>query len=320
MIRITILGTAAARPTVARNVSAAALQREGDLWLVDCGEGTQRQMMRFGTGFGLRGILITHLHGDHILGIPGLMKTLALQAREEPLPVYGPPGSAALLESLIHLGGRLTAFPAPVIELAPGESLTLDEYRIEAYRVQHGVPAVGYALIEDARPGRFDVARARALGIPEGPLFGRLHRGESVDIEGRTITPEEVVGPPRPGRRVVFSGDTRPVPATVAIATGAEVLIHDATFTRDESDRARETFHSTAAQAAEVAAAAGVKRLVLTHVSARYSAAPSPLEREAQVHIADAVVAHDGMVLEIGYPADEDTSEVPTATVAGEDP
>jgi ribonuclease Z len=310
MIRITILGTAAARPTVARNVSAAALQREGDLWLVDCGEGTQRQMMRFGTGFGLRGILITHLHGDHILGLPGLMKTLALQAREEPLPVYGPPGSAPLLESLVHLGGRLTAFPVPVVELEPGEALTLDEYRIEAYRVQHGVPAVGYALIEDVRPGRFDVARARFLGIPEGPLFGRLHRGEAIEVDGRVITPDAVVGPPRPGRRVVFSGDTRPVPATEAIAAGAEALIHDATFTRDEIERARETFHSTASQAAELAAAAGVRRLLLTHISARYSAIPAPLEREARAVFPDAVVAHDGMVLEIGYPADADAEAV----------
>jgi ribonuclease Z len=306
MIRITMLGTAAARPTVARNVSAMALQREGDLWLVDCGEGTQRQMMRYGTGFGIRGILVTHLHGDHILGIPGLMKTMALQGREEPLPVYGPPGSAPLLESLVHLGGRITAFPTPINEIAPGESLGLDDYRLEAYRVQHGVPALGYALVEDPRPGRFDVDRARALGIPEGPLFGRLHRGEAVEVEGHIISPDAVVGPPRPGRRVVLTGDTRPTPATVEIAQGAEVLIHDATFTRDESARARETFHSTAAEAGEIAAAAGVKRLLLTHVSARYSAIPAPLEHEAREHFPGAVVAHDGLVLEIGYGPDQE--------------
>ena len=300
-----MLGTAAARPTVARNVSATALQREGDCWLVDCGEGTQRQMMRYGTGFAIRGILVTHLHGDHILGIPGLMKTMALQGREEPLPVYGPPGSTPLLESLVHLGGRTTAFPVPVSELGHGEALTLDDYRIEAYRVQHGVPALGYALIEDPRPGRFDVERARALGVPEGPLFGRLHRGESVEVAGRVITPAELVGPPRPGRRVVLTGDTRPVPATVEIAQGAEVLIHDATFTRDEAARARDTYHSTAAEAAEIAESARVKRLLLTHVSARYSAVPAPLEREARLHFPDAVVAHDGMVLELGYGPDE---------------
>jgi ribonuclease Z len=306
MIRVTFLGTAAARPTVARNVSALTVQREGDLWLVDCGEGTQRQMMRFGTGFALRGIFVTHLHGDHVLGLSGLLRTLALQSREEPLPIWGPPGSRATLEEIVHLGGRLTAFPVPVSELSPGDAVELGEYAVEAFAVRHGTPAVGYRFAEHPRPGRFDVARARALGIPEGPLFGRLHRGEPVEVEGRTVTPDEVVGPPRPGRVVVVTGDTRPVPATVEAARGAELLVHDATFCHDEADRARETHHATALEAARVAREAGARRLALTHVSARYSANATPLEQEARRIFPGAVVAHDGLVVEIGYPSDEE--------------
>lgn len=306
MIRITFLGTAAARPTVTRNVSALALQREGDLWLLDCGEGTQRQMMRFGSGFGLRGILVTHLHGDHILGLTGLLRTMALQGRTDPLPIHGPPGSLPVLESVIHLGGRLTAFPVPVREMEPGERIHCEAegYDIEVFGVRHGVSAVGYVLREHERPGRFDVERARELGVPEGPLFGRLHRGEVVEVDGRMLGPDEVVGPPRPGRSVAFTGDTRPCPETVAAAEGAELLVHDATFASDEADRARETFHATAAEAARIARQAGVRRLALTHVSARYSANASPLEREAAEVFPGAVVAHDGLTLEIPYPQD----------------
>ncbi|CAN5646077.1 ribonuclease Z [soil metagenome] len=306
MIRITFLGTAAARPTVARNVSALTLQREGDLWLLDCGEGTQRQMMRYGTGFGLRGVLITHLHGDHVLGLTGLLRTLALQARTEPLPIYGPPGCTPTLEAMIHLGGRLSAFPTPVTEMEPGGRIRCDAegYDIEAFQVRHGVSAVGYVLREHDRPGRFDVDRARELGIPEGPLFGRLHRGESVEVDGRTIHPGEIVGPARPGRSVAFSGDTRPSPSTVEAAKGAELLVHDATFGAEEAERARQTFHATAAEAARIGVQAGARQLVLTHVSARYSANATPLEREAGAVFPGTVVAHDGMIIEIGYPDD----------------
>jgi ribonuclease Z len=306
MIRITFLGTAAARPTVTRNVSATMVQREGDLWLLDCGEGTQRQMMRYGTGFGIRGILVTHLHGDHILGITGLLRTMALQGREAPLPLYGPPGSTATLEACIHLGGRLTAFPTQVHEVEAGHRIAADPepYEIEVVAVRHGVPAVGFVLREHDRPGRFDVETARGLGVPEGPLFGRLHRGESVMVEGREIRPEQVVGPARPGRSVAFSGDTRPTEAMVEAARGAELLVHDATFSEDEADRARQTWHATAAEAARVGARAGVKRLALTHVSARYSAYASPLQREAAGHFPGAFVPHDGQVVEIGYPDD----------------
>jgi ribonuclease Z len=307
MIRITFLGTAAARPTVPRNVSATAIQREGDLWLLDCGEGTQRQMMRYGAGFALRGILITHLHGDHVLGLTGLTRTLALQGRDAPLPIYGPPGSASTLEAIVHLGGRNAAFPIPIHELNPGDAIDEPEYRIEAFSVRHGTPALGFALRELPRPGRFDVERARALGVPEGPLFGRLHRGESVMLpSGDLVAPDAVVGPPRPGRLVVFTGDTRPCREVVEVARGADLLVHDATFGEEEAARARETFHSTARDAAKIARDAGVHRLILTHLSARYSANAQPLEREAAPLFPGAQAAWDGWTVELPYEAGDE--------------
>jgi ribonuclease Z len=305
MIRVTFLGTAAARPTVGRNVSAVAVQREGELWLFDCGEGTQRQMMRFSTGFALEGIFITHLHADHFLGITGLVRTLGLQGRTEPLSVHGPAGSRATLDQAIHLGANRPPFPVEILEMEPGDRVGRELYDIEAFAAWHGVPAVGYALREHARPGRFDVERARELGVPEGPLFGRLHGGESVEVDGRTIQPDQVVGPPRPGRLVVYTGDTRPQDRTVDVARGAELLIHDATFGAAEAERARETLHATAGEAAEIALRAGVKRLALTHVSARYAQNASPLEEEARVVFPRTVVAHDGLTLEIGYGKEE---------------
>jgi ribonuclease Z len=301
MIRITFLGTSASRPTVGRNVSAIAVQREGEVMLWDCGEGTQRQMMRYGTGFSLSSIFVTHLHADHYLGIIGLLRTLALQGRTEPLEVYGPPESRATLTEAIHLGVARIGFPVNIEELAPGDRARRSDFDVVAFEVRHGIPAVGYVLAEHDRPGRFDVERARSLGIPEGPLFGRLHAGQSVEVAGRVIRPDEVVGPPRPGRRVVYTGDTRPMESTVEVAAGAQVLIHDCTFGDDEAGRAHDTFHSTALGAAEIAHRADVGALFLTHLSARYSAAPGPLEEEARRVFPGARVAYDGLSFEIGY-------------------
>ena len=306
MIRITFLGTAASRPTVGRGVSAVALQREGDLMLFDCGEGTQRQMMRFGTGFGVQAIFITHLHADHFLGIIGLLRTMALQGREEPLRLFGPKGSEEILGQAVHLGVDRTPFPVIPKELSPGDTVSFGEYQVEAFNVRHGTSAVGYALREHPRLGRFDLERAQELGIPEGPLFGRLHRGESVEVDGREIQASEVVGEPRPGRLVVYTGDTRPSSEVSRLAQGADLLIHEATFGEEEAERAHETFHSTAKGAAGVARDAGVKRLIITHLSARYSDNPTPLLDEASAVFPNTVVARDGMSLELGYRADGD--------------
>ncbi len=301
MIRVRFLGTAAARPTVRRNVSAIAVQREGRSFLWDCGEGTQRQIMRYGTGFTFDHIFITHVHADHLLGLPGLLRTMGLQGREQGMTIYGPAGTEATLRAAVRLGAERPAFPVQVTGLAPGRRVEFAGWAVHAFRAAHGVPALGYALVEEARLGRFDVEAARRLGVPEGPLFGRLHRGEAVEVEGRTISPGDVVGPPRPGRKVVYSGDSRPTREAVEMAMGADLLIHEATFGADEGKRARETRHSTAAEAAGVAARARVRELLLTHVSARYSDTPARLAEQARAVFPASRVARDGLEVEIGY-------------------
>ncbi len=314
MIRITFLGTAASRPTVGRGVSAIAIQREGDLALFDCGEGTQRQMMRFNTGFGVKRIFFTHTHADHFVGVVGLLRTMALQGREDPIDLFGPTGSAKVLNAAVFLGVERVPFPVRVHEVAPGEAFEGEGYRIEAFQTNHGIAAVGWALRESARLGKFNLEKAQSLGVPHGPLYGRLHRGEAVEVEGVTIRPEDVVGPSRPGRLVVYTGDTRPCEETVEAARGADVLIHEATFGTDEVDRARETRHATAAEAADIGRRAEVGRLILTHLSARYSEDPRILEIEARKVFPHTTIAHDGLSLELGYRHDEPE---PATTPAG---
>jgi ribonuclease Z len=303
MLTITFLGTSAARPTVERGVSCIAIEREGEALLFECGEGTQRQMMRYGVSFALREIFVTHYHADHFLGVIGLVRTLGLQGREEPLHLYGPPGAKRYLGDAVSLGVERSPFAIDITELQPGDVLQRAAYDIEVVAVEHGRNAVGYALREHARLGRFNPERARELGVPEGPLWGRLHRGETVQLESaRSVSPSDLVGPPRAGRLVVYSGDTRPCPSVVEAADGADVLIHEATFSEDEKDRAKETDHSTALEAAQVALAARARQLVLTHLSARYSAASEVLLDEARQVFPATAVARDGMVIEVPYP------------------
>jgi ribonuclease Z len=305
MLSLTFLGTSAARPTVERSVTSLAVSRDGETLMFDCGEGTQRQMMRYGVSFSLTEIFFTHFHADHYLGIIGLARTLALQGRTEPICFYGPKGAKRILGAAMNLGVERATFPIEIQELKPGDVLVRKGYDLEVLRVDHGSAAVGYALREHARLGRFNPERARELGIPEGPLWGRLHRGEPIEVPGGGIVePTELVGAPRPGRLVVLSGDTRPCESVVAAAHGADLLVHDATFGDEEKDRALETQHSTAAEAARVALAAQVKRLVLTHFSARYSATAKLLAEEAREVFRHVTVAKDGMELEVPF-ADE---------------
>jgi ribonuclease Z len=311
MIRVVFLGTAASRPTIGRNVSALLIQRLGETFLFDCGEGTQRQMMRYGTGFSVHDIFFTHMHADHLLGLPGLLRTMGLQGREEPMRLYCARGEKAIVDQAVHLGVERVGFDVSIHELRPGDRVEREGFDVVAFQTLHGRHSLGYALVEHDRLGRFDPDRARALGVPEGPLFGRLHRGEAVTVDGRTITPDTVVGPPRPGRRIVYSGDTRPTATTLEHARGADLLIHEATFADEEADRARETQHSTAREAAELARDAGAARLVLTHISPRYGLDPRVLEEEAGGAFPGVVVARDGMEIEVPYIDDESEDDTP---------
>ena len=303
-LSITFLGTSASRPTVERGVSAIAVVREGETFLFDCGEGTQRQMMRYGVAFSLRDIFFSHMHVDHILGVVGLMRTMALQGREESLRVWGPPGSARVLRRAETLGADRVDFPVEYRELDPGDSVKRDGYEIIAFAADHmRTPALGFALVEAVRLGRFNPDRARELGIPEGPLWGRLHRGMRVSLDdGREIDPADLVGPTRPGRKLAITGDTRPSDTTVEASAGADLLLHEATFAEEEAARESETGHSTAREAATDAARAGVRRLMLTHVSARYSRDVSDLEREARAVFPATQIARDGLEVTIPFP------------------
>jgi ribonuclease Z len=306
MLSVTFLGTSASRPTVERGVAAIAVQREGETLLFECGEGTQRQMMRYGAAFSLAEIFISHFHADHFLGVIGLVRTLGLQGRDEPLNLYGPKGAKKHLRAAVDLGVERPPFEVEIHELKAGDLLKRDDYAIEVIGVEHGRGALGYALREDQRLGRFNPEKAAELGVPEGPLWGRLHKGETVELEdGSKVSPEDLVGPPRPGRLLVYTGDTRPCESVVAAAEGADLLIHEATFSQEEKERAAETLHSTALEAGQVALAARVRRLALTHLSARFSAAPGILLEEAREVFAETVVAKDGMVIDVGYSDEE---------------
>ena len=279
-------------PTAQRAPSAMLLRRGGERLLVDCAEGTQRQLLRSNVGLiELREIFLTHYHADHYLGLPGMLKTFALRGREIPITIYGPRGLADLFMSLRRIFGKLT-YRYELVELDPGATLERGEYELVTFPVEHGVNALGYALVERTRPGRFDADAADALGIPEGPERGALQAGDSVTLpDGRVITPDAVLGPPRPGRKVVIAADTAYARSVVEAARGADLLVHEATFAEEERERARETLHSTALEAAEIARDAEVGLLALTHLSNRYFG--GEIEREAQTIFPDTVVPRD---------------------------
>ncbi len=269
--------------------------------LFDCGEGTQRQLLRSSIGLPeLEEVFLTHYHADHYLGLPGMMKTFALRGREVPLTIYGPPGLADLFSSLRRIFGRLT-YPFELVELRPGESLARDGYSLGAIEVDHGVQAIGWTLVEDERPGRFDLEAAERLGVPAGPLFGALQRGETVTTPAEaTVAPEQVLGPARPGRKIVLTGDTRAGRSVLEAANEAEVLVHDGSFGEEERERADETGHATAGDAAELARVAAVKLLALTHLSNRYFG--PEIAREARAVFPDTVVPKDFDIIDVPFP------------------
>jgi ribonuclease Z len=300
-LRVVFLGTGGSIPTPKRGLPAVLIQREDECLLFDCGEGVQRQMIKARTGFHKKmKVFITHMHGDHVLGLPGLLQTMALLDRQRKLEVYGPSGIALFLECMKKTVQFVLTFPVEVHEIGKeGVVCEEKEYVVEAVWADHVVPSLAYAFVEKPRPGRFFPEKAKRLRVPEGPLWSELQKGHSVKLaNGKTVKPEQVVGSARKGRKIVYTGDTRPFAALARLAAGADLLVHDATFDYGLAERALEDGHSTAAQAAKDAKKAKVKRLVLTHVSARYQDV-SGLLAQARKVFRETEVAEDFMRIEI---------------------
>jgi ribonuclease Z len=268
-LSVVFLGTGGSVPTARRATACLLARVGGERLLFDCGEGSQRQMHRSIGLVQVDEIYVTHYHADHYLGLPGLLKTYDLQSRERPLRIIGPPGLASLFQVLGRIFGRLS-YEVELVELGEGEAIRHDGYEVRCFPVEHRMAAYGYALVEDERPGRFDPELAARLGVQPGPDFGRLQRGEPVPGSDGSVRPEQVMGETRRGRKVVVTGDTAPCEMTRVAAHEAELLVHDGSFADDELERAAETGHSTARQAAELAREAAVKLLILVHVSSRY--------------------------------------------------
>jgi ribonuclease Z len=299
-LQLVFLGTSGATPTVDRGSPATLIVRGGERILVDCGEGTQRQLMRSVGMAHIDTVLLTHLHGDHYLGLPGFLKTLSLGGREDPLQLFGPSGLYELLRDVERIIGR-PRFPFLVEEAKPGTVYEMPDYSVKAVATEHGMPGLAWCLEERSRLGVFHPETAVELGIKPGPDFGRLQRGETITTaEGRMVQPGEVMDEARAGRKIVITGDTRPTQAVIELALGASVLVHDSTFAETEKDRALETGHSTAKEAAEVAQAAGVTTLVLTHLSSRHNW--KELRDEARRVFPGALLPRDLDILRVPYP------------------
>lgn len=299
--QVVLLGTAGSIPTKSRNLPCIAIRRKGELILFDCGEGAQRQFIRAGIGFPAKfKIFISHLHGDHVLGLPGLLQTMSLMGRNAPLEVYGPRGIIKFFKALRETVRFLLTFKVTVFEVGEGLIYEGDDYVINACWTNHSIPCLAFSLEEHPKPGKFYPERAIKLGVPKGPLWKRLQMGFPVELKnGRVVRPEEVLGPMRPGLKLVYSGDTAPSEKVVELARNADLLIHEATFDDDLAEKAGEDKHSTASQAAEVALKANVKFLVLTHISARYEGDDSKLLNQARSVFPKVIIGRDFQVIEL---------------------
>lgn len=301
-MEVIFLGTSGSVPTLQRGLPAIAIRRKAELILFDCGEGAQRQMFSAHVGFNRKTrIFITHMHGDHVLGIPGLIQSMSLLGRKRKLEIYGPPGIRDFISSLTRTVRFTLTFSLEVFEVESGIACRNDEYEVRSVWADHVIPSLAYALVEGERPGKFYPEKAKRLGIPKGPFWSKLQRGESIKLpSGKIVRPRDVMGPPRPGRKVAYSGDTRPTKRIIKLAQDADLLIHDATFDDELSERAEEDGHSTPSQAAKIAKAAKVKRLILTHISARYEK-PEILVKQARRIFRNVQVAEDLMRIELPY-------------------
>lgn len=303
-LRVIFLGTAASVPTNDRSLPSIVIQREGDILMFDCGEGTQRQMIKAKIGLNRKTIIfITHMHGDHVLGLPGVIQTMSLLGRDKPLKIYGPPGVRDYLDSVFKTVKFWLNFPVEVSEIEREGTIYEDrEYEVKAVWAEHSIPSLAYALVEKPRSGKFHPEKAIALGIPKGPLWSTLQRGMEVTLpDGRIVRPLDVTEPPRPGRKIVYSGDTRPSEKIADLAENADVLIHEATLSDDLAKKAEEEGHSTPSEAAQIALKANVKLLVLTHISARYSD-PRVLLEQAKKIFPSTLIPNDLEVIEVPLP------------------
>jgi ribonuclease Z len=296
---IYFLGTGGSWPSINRNVSATVIKRGRESILFDCGEGTQRQIQHTNLSYmQIKNIFITHYHGDHFLGLPGLIQTMQLNDRKEPLNIYGTSNTHKIVESIINLGYFSPDFKIISHELESGDSLQFEGYTIKCMEVCHNVPSLAYCLEEENRPGKFNKKRALELGVPEGPLFRKLQYGKNIEVNRRKITPDMVIGKSRPGRKITITGDTTPSAKLIEFAKKSDVLIHDATFDTSLAEKGNAYGHSTALQAAKIAQNAQVGILILTHVSPRYKDAKI-LEKEAQQLFPQSYVAYDFMKLSV---------------------
>jgi ribonuclease Z len=299
-LKIIFLGTSGSWPTIKRNAPSLAIKRGREVILFDCGEGTQRQLQKSNLSYmQISKIFITHFHGDHFLGIPGLIQTMQLNDREIPLHIYGPKGMNKLVTQLLSLGYFKPKYDIFSHEVDEGSNLDFYDYYIKVIRVKHGIPALAYALEEKMRPGKFNKPKALKLGIPEGPLFSKLQKGESVTLkDGNKIKPDMVLGPPRKGRKIVVSGDTNPIDKMIEFAENADVLIHEATFDSSFKDISIDYGHSTAQQAANIAKKAKVEKLLLNHISPRYLDS-SVIEKEAKNFFKNSFTVKDFQEIEV---------------------